>query len=69
MFGNIHTLVKTLTKRLDNIQNQLILDGINENLRAQETMAQPDLWQVLAKEEMFWLEKSKVRWLLEGGNQ
>lgn len=59
-------MVKTLTKRLATIQNQIILGGNNENLRAQETLAQHELEQALANEEMFWLENFKVRCPLKG---
>lgn len=58
--------MKDATEKLDNIQNQLIMDGNDEILRAQETTTHNELDKVLAKEEMFWFEKSIFKWHLEG---
>jgi len=61
VFGNIHDLVKTCETNLQTIQNEIQNTGHNASLIQQENKAQTDLDLALKKEELFWLEKSKVR--------
>lgn len=42
------------------------MDGSNSQLIAQELLAQQNLEMLLAKEEKYWIEKSKLNWHLEG---
>ncbi|CAI8589994.1 unnamed protein product [Vicia faba] len=66
IFGNIHFLVQNPTTHVSNIQNQIHLMGMNDELKAQEHKAQHDLEDALAKEEIFWMEKARLRWNKHG---
>ena len=66
VFDNIHGLVKTTEASLQTIQAQIQTLGHTELLVQQEKQAQHELDLALNKEELFWFEKSKVRWHLEG---
>ncbi|CAL5192124.1 unnamed protein product [Lathyrus oleraceus] len=66
IFGNNHVMVKNSSDNLDKINDQIFLDGNNPLLRAQEQLTQLDLEKALDNEERFWLDKSKVKWKLEG---
>lgn len=59
-------MVKNSSDNLDKINDQIFLDGNNPLLRAQEQLTQLDLEKALDTEERFWLDKSKVKWKLEG---
>jgi len=51
---------------LHDVQQQINRDGYNDTLMQQEKGAQRNLDEALHKEEVFWLEKSKVKWHQEG---
>lgn len=55
IFENIHVMVWISSDKLSTIQYHSSI-----------ILVQQDLEQALAKEERFWLEKSKVKWNLEG---
>lgn len=65
-FGNIHLIVKEAETRLHDIQIQLQTSGYNEANILLEKQAQKNLEIALNKEEIFWQEKSKVKWHLKG---
>jgi hypothetical protein len=65
-FGNITANVKAATDRVDEIQMMIDINGASDALLDQEKLAQINLENVLHMEELFWSEKSKVKWHLEG---
>jgi len=65
-FGNVHALVKDAEDKLQGIQNNIDVNGHTDTLMEQEKQAQINLQQSLNIEEIFWKEKSKVKWHLEG---
>jgi hypothetical protein len=65
-FGNINANVKAATDRVDEIQMMIDINGASDALLDQEKLAQINLENVLHMEELFWSEKSKVKWHLEG---
>ncbi|GAU30907.1 hypothetical protein TSUD_381220 [Trifolium subterraneum] len=65
-FGNIHSNVKQAYQDVDDIQNLIDSNGPNELLLDQEKIAQINLEKALLMEEMFWSEKSKVKWHTDG---
>ena len=66
VFGNIHQLVQQAETKLHDIQIQLQTSGYNETNISLQKQAQKNLEIALNKEEIFWQEKSKVKWHLEG---
>jgi uncharacterized protein YfkK (UPF0435 family) len=66
IFGNVHDYVKEAEKELQDIQDQIQDNGHYEGLLKAETLAQKKVDEALDKHEMFWKEKAKVRWHLEG---
>jgi len=66
VFGNIHQLVKDAEKELSDIQSQIHNTGHNDQLMVNERQAQLKLDEALLKQEMFWQEKARVRWHLDG---
>ncbi|XP_058782945.1 uncharacterized protein LOC131657578 [Vicia villosa] len=66
VFGDIHKLVQTSTTLLNHIQEQIHLIGMTDSLKAQEVKAQIDLEDALVKEELYWMEKARVRWHKQG---
>jgi len=65
-FGNVHTQVTDVYKDLDEIQMKINNTGIFDLLMDQEKAAQINLENALNVGEMFWHEKSKVKWHSEG---
>ncbi|GAU13228.1 hypothetical protein TSUD_245980 [Trifolium subterraneum] len=65
-FGNIHSNVKQAYQNADDIHNLIDSNGPNELLLDQEKIAQINLEKALLMEEMFWSEKSKVKWHTDG---
>lgn len=65
-FGNIHSQLKDATQKLDNIQADIDNLGYSDQLMEQERTAQIHLENILKMEEIFWKEKSKVKWHCEG---
>jgi hypothetical protein len=65
-FGNIHANVKTATSQVDQIQMMIDLNGASDSLLDQEKSALINLENVLHMEELFWSEKAKVKWHIEG---
>jgi len=52
--------------KLAEIQNQINIHGHSDNLLTEERIAQADLDQALNKQDLFWKEKSRVNWHLNG---
>jgi hypothetical protein len=65
-FGNITANVTAATAKVDEIQRMIDINGASGDLLNQEKLAQINLENVLHMEELFWSEKSKVKWHLEG---
>jgi hypothetical protein len=66
VFGNVHQYVKEAEQHLQNIQNQIQSSGHTDQLMQLEKIAQNDLGKALDRQEMFWHEKSRVNWHLQG---
>ncbi|GAU32780.1 hypothetical protein TSUD_152280 [Trifolium subterraneum] len=66
IFGNVHTYVSTAEAHLKHIQLQIQHFGHNDQLMKLEKDAQAALDIALDRQEVFWKEKSKIKWQLEG---
>lgn len=66
MFGNIHTIVIDAEKALQVVQDQIQLNGHSDVLMCEEKKAQTTLNEALVKQEIFWQEKAKIRWHVNG---
>lgn len=66
VFGNVHNIVKQAETNLQDKQNQIQINGHTDLFVKHEKKAQCELDKVLNIEEVFWLEKSKVKWHLKG---
>jgi len=64
VFGNIHNLVSEAEKDLCNIQSQIHITGHSDHLMMQERHAQTN--EALLKQEVFWQEKARIRWHMNG---
>jgi hypothetical protein len=65
-FGNVHSLVNTAEMKLQQIQDQIQLNGHTDNLLHEERVASTMYEEALNKQEAFWQEKARVNWHLEG---
>ncbi|MCH80720.1 DUF4283 domain protein, partial [Trifolium medium] len=65
-FGNVQNMVRQAEIKLQVIQDRIDGSGHSELLMKMEKNAQMDLNNALNIEEMFWLEKSRVKWHLDG---
>lgn len=66
VFGNVHNLVSDDEKELDSIQIQIQKSGHSDELMHDEKQAQMKLNDALLKQEVFWQEKARVRWHVDG---
>jgi len=66
VFGNVHNLVQNAEVKLNVIQLAIDTHGQSDFLFDQQKHAQIDLNKALDMEEVFWREKSRVKWHLEG---
>jgi len=66
VFGNIDQFVSDAEKELSEIQFQIHISGHNDQLMMQERQAQTKLDEALLKQEVFWHEKARIRWHLDG---
>ncbi|WJX12769.1 hypothetical protein P8452_03227 [Trifolium repens] len=65
-FGNVNDLVSTAEMNLHQIQMQLQVNGHSDALLNEEKQASLILEDALNKQELFWQEKSRLNWHLEG---
>jgi len=65
-FGDVQSQVILAYKDLDEIQLKIDTNGCTDILLDQEKNAQLNLENALNQEEIFWHEKSKVKWHCEG---
>jgi hypothetical protein len=66
VFGNVHAAVKDVEHVLQNIQHQIHLTGHSDQLMHLEKVPQGNLDKALDRQDLFWQEKSKVTWHLQG---
>jgi len=66
VFGNVHEYVTDAEKNLQNIQEQIQVNGHSNNLLEAEKQAQKSLEDALNRQESFWQEKAKLNWHFEG---
>ncbi|PNY03410.1 ribonuclease H [Trifolium pratense] len=66
IFGNVHNYVSAAEAHLQHIQIQIQNYGHNDQLMKLEKDAQADLDIALDRQEVFWKERSKIKWQLEG---
>jgi hypothetical protein len=65
-FGNIHESVAEAEQKLHDIQNQIQISGSSEALLSQEKLASATLEDALSRQEVFWQEKARLNWHIEG---
>lgn len=66
VFGDVHAAVQTAEDNLNQIQNDINLQGLFDTLLDAEKLAQTNLELCLKQQETFWKEKAKINWHLEG---
>jgi hypothetical protein len=66
VFGNIFQAQRSLEQRLEEIQQESILQGQSDSLREEEELLKQQLEERYKKEEILWRQKSRVQWLKEG---
>jgi len=66
VFGNIHESVSTAEANLNHIQSQINLNGHSDPLLNLEKAAHIQLEEALKKQNIFWQEKARVNWHLDG---
>lgn len=66
VFGNIQNNVVSAMKKVDEVQSLIDMNGFSDSLVDQEKDAQMELVKALHFEEEFWLQKSRMKWHLEG---
>lgn len=66
VFGNIHGYVSEVEAKLAAIQHQIHLNGHNDSLMIEEKNAQCILEDALNKHDLFWKEKARINWHLDG---
>jgi ribonuclease HI len=65
-FGNVNDLVSNAEMKLDQIQMQIQQHGHSEALLFEEKQASLSLEDALSKQDLFWQEKARLTWHLEG---
>jgi hypothetical protein len=65
-FGNVNDAVSSADQNLHLIQNQIQTIGPTDALLAQEKLASAVLEEALSRQEVFWQEKARLNWHLEG---
>jgi hypothetical protein len=65
-FGNVNDLVNTAEENLHQIQMQIQVNGHSGALLNEEKQASLIFEDALNKQELFWQEKSRLNWHLEG---
>ena len=66
VFGNVHNFVKDAEQKLTDIQTQIHNEGHSDILMNAEKLAQMNLDQALARQEVFWKEKARINWHVNG---
>ncbi|GAU41845.1 hypothetical protein TSUD_177560 [Trifolium subterraneum] len=65
-FGNVHDYVFNAKQNLHQIQDKIQLHGHTDDLLSEEKIASLIYEEALNREEVFWQEKAKLNWHLEG---
>lgn len=65
-FVIVHHLVSDVEEELNMAYTKIQCDGYSNNLRSEEKVYMNRLEDALHKEHIFWKEKAKVKWNLEG---
>jgi len=65
-FGNIFQDRGLLEQQMALVQQEIMSNGISEDLRQQESLIREQLESRNQQEECLWRQKSRVRWLQEG---
>ena len=66
VFGNVHDHVKVAEQKLHEIQEQIQVNGHSEVFLEAEKNAQKILEDALNRQELFWQEKARINWHLQG---
>lgn len=66
VFGNIHSYVNEAEKKLEKVQEQIQQQGHNVVVVLEEKKAQTKSEEALHRQEIYWQEKARVGWHLNG---
>lgn len=66
VFGDVHRRVHTDLADLVSLQHDISISGGSNANYARECELQANLFETLRLQELFWKEKSRLRWLAEG---
>jgi len=66
VFGNLHEYVDKAKAHLSHIQQQIQTSGHSDSLKNLEKDAHVQLQDALKKQNLFWQEKAKVNWHVDG---
>jgi hypothetical protein len=65
-FGNIFDSQRQLSEQMGKIQNQIRLQGLTNEIKAQEAKVNQHLEARKRQEEILWKQKPRIQWLKEG---
>lgn len=66
VFGDVNQKVESALDLVDQVQNQIALNGFSNDLQEQEFLAQQNLQKALAIEESLWKQKANLKWFCCG---
>lgn len=65
-FGHIFKEKEAFLDKLSLVQNKIQKEGYHEWNRETKLTIMSDLHDIISKEEKFWRQRSRIKWLLEG---
>ncbi|KAL6212117.1 hypothetical protein ACLB2K_017338 [Fragaria x ananassa] len=66
IFGNVHKNLEDARSKLSDIQFAIASSGASESLIEEEVVAKAAVLEATHKQESFWKDRARVKWLTEG---